>query len=96
MTPNDKHAPDRGSGPRDLLARLSQVNPTIVVLAAAGLFFGILLLPDRIGAALILLIVAGLAWLLSRTWSVLTGSARLMRLLVIGLLVAVAYLKVTT
>lgn len=87
-----KPAPDSS----DLLVRLSRLNPTLVVLGAVGLFLGVLLLPDPVGAALVLLIAAGLGWLLTRTWPVLAGPARAMRLVVIGLLLVVAFLKVTT
>jgi hypothetical protein len=86
MTTNDDRSPD-------LMARLTRLNPTVVVLATLALFLGVLLLPDAIGAVLILMIVAGLGWLLSRTWAVLAPPARLMRLLVIILLLAVAAVK---
>lgn len=86
MTANDPRQPDP-------LARLSKLNPTVVVFATVALFLGILLLPDLIGAVLILAIVAGLGWLLSRTWPVLAPPARIMRLVMIALLVGVALLK---
>lgn len=79
--------------PKDLLARLTELNPTVVVFATLALFLGVLLLPDALGAVLILLMVAGLGWLLSRTWPVLPRQARVLRLLVIALLVAVAAVK---
>jgi hypothetical protein len=79
--------------PRDPLARLTQLNPTLVVLATLALFLGVLLLPDPVGAALILAIVAGLGWLLSRTWPVLAPSAHTLRLAVMALLVVVALVK---
>lgn len=85
---------DREGGGRDPLARLSRLNPTTVVIATVALFLAILLLPDIIGAALILVIVVGLAWLLTRTWPVLAPGARAMRLVVIGLLVVIAVLRV--
>jgi hypothetical protein len=86
MTTND----DR---PTDPMARLTRINPTVVVLATLVLFLGVLLLPDVIGGVLILVIVAGLGWLLNRTWPVLAPPARLVRLLVIALLLAVAAVK---
>ncbi|HEY8471492.1 MAG TPA: DUF6703 family protein [Natronosporangium sp.] len=86
MTPND----DRANDP---LAKLAKLHPTGVVFATLALFLGVLLLPDQVGGVLILVIVAGLAWLLSRTWPVLTGQARVLRLLVIALLIAVAAVK---
>lgn len=80
----------------DWLAPLTTLNPTVVVLGTLALFLGVLLLPDPVGAALVLVIAAGLGWLLSRTWPVLAPSARAIRLVVIGLLVAVAALKFLT
>lgn len=77
----------------DWLARLTSLNPTVVVLGTLALFLGVLLLPDPVGAALVLVIAAGLGWLLTRTWPVLAPSARTMRLVVIALLVGVAALK---
>jgi hypothetical protein len=78
----------------DPLARLTKLNPIVVVFATLALFLGVLLLPDAIGAVLILVIVAVLGWLLSRTWPVLAPPARVLRLLVIALLLAVAALKI--
>lgn len=80
----------------DWLARLTSLNPTVVVLGTLALFLGVLLLPDPVGAALVLVIAAGLGWLLTRTWPVLAPSARTMRLVVIGLLVGIAALKLLT
>jgi hypothetical protein len=79
----------------DLLARLSRLNPTAVVLGTLALFLGVLLLPDPVGAVLVLAIAGGLAALLTRTWPVLAPGARGLRLVVIGLLVAVAIVKLT-
>lgn len=81
-------------GRPEFLARLARTNPTAVVLATVAVFLGVLLLPDLVGAALIVAIAAGLAWLLARTWPVLPTSARVLRLLVLFLLLAVALAKV--
>lgn len=86
MTTNDRQPPDP-------LARLTRLNPTVVVFATLALFLGVLLLPDPVGAVLILVIVGGLGWLLGRTWPVLAPPARVLRMLVIALLVAVALVK---
>lgn len=96
MTTNPNEPPDnRPDGQRpDLLARLSKLNPTVVVLAAVVLFLGVLLLPDVPAAVLVVLIAAALGWLLTRTWPVLSTSARTMRLLVIGLLLLIAAFRV--
>jgi hypothetical protein len=77
----------------DLLARMSRANPTAVVIAAAGLFLLVLILPEPAGGVLVLAIVAGLVLLLTRTWRVLPGPQRVLRLLVIALLVAAAVRK---
>lgn len=74
--------------------RLARLNPTLVVLGTLALFLGVLLLPDPVGAVLVLAIAAGLGWLLTRTWPVLVPAARALRLVVIGLLVAVAIAKI--
>jgi hypothetical protein len=95
MTPN--HDDDRAGQPADertdLLARLNRLHPTWVVFGALAIFLGILLLPDLPGALLVLVLVAGLGWLLRRTWPVLTPPARTMRLVVIAVLVVIALLK---
>lgn len=77
-------------GKKDPLARLAAMNPTVVVIATVALFLALLLLPTAIGALLILVIAAGLAALLTRTWPVLPTQQRVLRLVVIGALVLVA------
>ncbi len=89
MTRNDN---DGGRG--DLLAKLASVNPTVVVVATVALFIVILLLPDFLGGALVLVIAAVLVALLSRTWQVLPTQQRVLRLVVIALLVGVGLSKV--
>lgn len=76
--------------PSDPLARLNRLNPTIVVIATVALFLGVLLLPDLLAAAVLLLLATALGVLLSRTWPVLPRQQRVLRLAVIGLLVLVA------
>jgi hypothetical protein len=96
MTPSNDERPDRPAAPRaDLLARLSRTSPTVVVFGALAVFLVVLLLPDVVGAVLVLLIAVVLGLLLSRTWPVLTAGTRAMRLVVIGLLLVVALLKFT-
>jgi hypothetical protein len=75
------------------LAGLTQLNPTLVVLGTLAVFLGVLLLPDPVGAVLVLAIAAGLGWLLTRTWPVLAPGARALRLVVIGLLMLIAITK---
>lgn len=86
---------DQGRSGRhpDVLARLSRLNPTAVVIGAVLLFLVVLFLPDPVGAVLILLLAGALAALLTRTWPVLPGQQRVLRVTVIGLLVAVAVSK---
>jgi hypothetical protein len=78
---------------RDLLARLARLNPTAVVLTAVLLFLVVLFLPDPVGGMLILLIAGALGVLLTRTWPVLPGQQRVLRVVVIVLLVGVAISK---
>lgn len=85
MTDNDR----RG----EVLAKLAKLNPTVVVLATLALFLAVLFAPDAVGGLLILLIAAGLGWLLSHTWPVLPSKARVLRVAVIVLLLAVAASK---
>lgn len=85
--------PTNDEGRRDPLWRLSRLNPTVVLLGTLALFLAVLFAPDRLGGILILIIAAGLVALLRRTWPVLARRDRAMRVLVIGLLLAVAALK---
>jgi hypothetical protein len=75
---------------RDPLARLGRLNPTTVVVAAVLLFLLVLFLPGPVGGVLILAIAGGLAALLARTWPVLPRQQRVLRVVVIALLLAVA------
>lgn len=89
MTSNGNGDPEK----RDLLARLGRLDPTVVVIGAVALFLAVLLLPAVLGALLIVAIAAGLVALLTRTWPVLPPQQRVLRLVVIGLLIAVAISK---
>lgn len=51
-------------------------------------------LAGAVGAALLLLVTAFLAWLLALSWPVISLAARLVRVTIIGALLAVAALKV--
>lgn len=94
--PNERYEVTSNHERRDPLARLTRLNPTLVVLATLALFLAVLLLPDPVGAVLVLALAGGLAALLTRTWPVLAPSARALRVAVIGLLVAIAVSKFTT
>ncbi|MFI6820491.1 DUF6703 family protein [Micromonospora sp. NPDC050187] len=76
-----------------LLARLSRVNPTGVFLAVLALVLVGLLTPGVVGGVLLLLLAAALVVLLRLTWPVQTPATRLIRLLMLTLLVAVALAK---
>jgi hypothetical protein len=88
--------PTSDDGRPDLLTRLARMSPTTVVVATVLLFLGVLLLPDPVGAVLILAVAAGLAALLRKTWTVLAPGARVFRLVVIALLVGLALGKLLT
>jgi hypothetical protein len=76
-----------------LPTRLSRVNPTGVFLAALALVLVGLLTPGVVGGVLLLLLAAALVALLRLTWPVQTPTTRLIRLLMLTLLVAVALAK---
>lgn len=76
-----------------LPARLARVNPTGAFLAALALVLVGLLAPGVWGGVLLLLLAAGLVALLRLTWPVQTPRTRLIRLLMLTLLVAVALTK---
>jgi hypothetical protein len=77
------------------LAGLRRLNPTTVFLIALVVALVAFLSPGAIGAILLLIIVAGLGWLLVRTWPVTPPSARALRLLVLLGLLLIAFLKIT-
>ncbi|MEU7871029.1 DUF6703 family protein [Dactylosporangium sp. NPDC049140] len=75
-----------------VLFRLSRMNKTGAFLATAALVFLGLWLPGIVGAAVLLVLAAGLIWLLSRTWKVTPPPVRVPRVLILALLIAaVAY-----
>jgi hypothetical protein len=80
-------------GAQVLLARLSQVNPTTVFLVTGVLVIGGLLAPGPVGGVLLLLLAAALAALLSVTWSLGTPRTRAARLVILGVLVTLAIIR---
>jgi hypothetical protein len=76
-----------------LLARLSQINPTRVFLAAAALVIAGLLMPAPIGGILLLAIAGALAALLSVTWQYGTPRTRVARAVILALLVTLAVVR---
>ncbi|WP_433050642.1 DUF6703 family protein [Dactylosporangium sp. CS-033363] len=76
-----------------VLQRLARLNKTLVFLVAAALVFLGLFLPGIVGSAVLLVLAAGLLWLLTKTWPVTPPAARLPRVLILTLLIAVAAFK---
>ena len=77
----------------NLLRRLAGVNPTTAFIAALAVFLGGLFLPGIVGAALLFVLAAALAALTFTTWPVQSPALRLVRLVLLGLLVAAAVAK---
>ncbi|GHJ06269.1 hypothetical protein TPA0907_06360 [Micromonospora humidisoli] len=78
---------------RPVLARLARANPTSVFLATLALVLVALFAPGPVGGLLLLALAAGLVYLLTVTWSVQASQTRLIRLVMVTLLVAVALVK---
>ncbi|WP_319462952.1 DUF6703 family protein [Micromonospora sp. RTP1Z1] len=76
-----------------LLARLARVNPTTVFLATLALVLVALLAPGPVGGLLLLALAAGLVWLMVVTWPVQGPATRVIRLVMLTLLIAVALAK---
>ncbi|WP_432830189.1 DUF6703 family protein [Dactylosporangium sp. CA-092794] len=76
-----------------VLIRLSRMNKTLVFLAGVAVVFAGLLLPGIVGAAILVVLVAGLGWLLSRTWAVTPPPMRATRVIILALLLCVAAYK---
>jgi hypothetical protein len=77
-----------------LLARLARVNPTVVFLATVAVVLVGLFAPGIVGGAVLLALAAGLLALLRLTWPVQPPATRIIRLLMLTLLVAVALVKI--
>ncbi|WP_432978391.1 DUF6703 family protein [Dactylosporangium sp. CA-233914] len=78
-----------------VLLRLARLNKTLVFLTAAAVTFLGLLLPGIIGAAVLLIFAAGMAWLLATTWPATPPTARTPRVLILILVIAIAAYKAT-
>ncbi|TYB98340.1 hypothetical protein FXF53_17705 [Micromonospora sp. WP24] len=76
-----------------LLGRLARVNPTAVFLITLALVLVALFAPGPVGGVLLLALAGGLVALLAKTWPVQAPQTRLIRLLMLTLLVAVALAK---
>jgi energy-coupling factor transporter transmembrane protein EcfT len=75
---------------RPLPARL---NPTAVFLATLVLVLVALFAPGPVGGVLLLALAGGLIWLMRVTWPVQRPGTRVLRLLMLTLLLAVALAK---
>jgi hypothetical protein len=78
-----------------VLTRLGRVNPTAAFLGVAVLVFVALVLPGAVGGVVLLAVAAGAGWLLAQTWQLHRPRARVMRVVVVGLVVAMAVAKLT-
>jgi hypothetical protein len=76
-----------GNGP------LAKVRPLVVFVVVIGLFAAGVLISGVLGAALLGLLAVGVAVLLATTWRALTPTDRVMRVVVLAVLVAVAVLQ---
>ena len=77
----------------NLLQRLARVNPTTAFIVALVLMLAGLFLPGIIGAALLFVLVAGLAALTFTTWPTQSPSTRVFRMAMLCLLVVAALVK---
>lgn len=77
----------------NLLRRLTRVSPTMAFLIALALLLAGLFLPGIIGAALLVLLGAGLAALTFTTWPVQSPGTRAIRVILLLLLFAAAVAK---
>jgi hypothetical protein len=78
---------------RPLPARLARANPTTVFLVALVLVLVGLFAPGPFGGVLLLALAAGLVALLLTTWPVQAPAGRVIRLVMLTLLIAVALAK---
>ncbi|MBM0226310.1 DUF6703 family protein [Micromonospora sp. ATA51] len=76
-----------------LLGRLARVNPTTVFLATLVLVLVALFAPGPVGGLLLLALAAGLVCLMVTTWPVQAPATRVIRLVMLTLLIAVALAK---
>jgi hypothetical protein len=76
-----------------VLVRLARLNKTLVFLVGAALVFAGLWLPGIVGAAILLLLAAGLGWVLAHTWALTPPPLRAIRVLILALVVGVALYK---
>ena len=78
----------------NLLRRVARINPTTAFFVALVVMVGGLFLPGIVGAALLFVLLAGLAALTFTTWPVQTVSSRTARAILLAALIAVIVIKV--
>ena len=96
---HDGHVPDdrnptpleRFSAP--LLLQLSRVPRWLLLVVVLGLTVAGLVLENALGGVLLLVLAAFLAWLATLGWPSLSPVGRLLRLVVVGIVVYVAFSK---
>jgi hypothetical protein len=76
-----------------LLTRLARLNSTTVFLAALVVVLVALFTPGVVGGLLLLALAATLVALLATTWPVQAPQTRVIRLVMVTLLIAVALVK---
>jgi len=76
-----------------ILFQLARVPKWLLLVAVLGLTVGGLLLDNAIGGVLLLFLALFLAWLAILGWTHLSLIARLLRLIVVGLVVFVAFTR---
>jgi uncharacterized membrane protein len=77
------------------MQHLARVNRTVVFVVAAAYVFAALLIPGIVGAAMLVVLGAGLALLAVRTWPLQSPRTRAGRLAILGLMIVVAVVKAT-
>jgi hypothetical protein len=78
-----------------LLTRLARMNRTSVFLVALAITLAGFFLPGAGGGLLLLAVVLGLGWLLTRTWAVTPPPMRVVRAVILTALLIVAATKIT-
>jgi hypothetical protein len=76
------------------LVRLARINPTAAFLTALALVLLGLFAPGLVGGAVLLALAAGLTALLVATWPVQPPHTRVLRLVILTALTAVALAKI--
>jgi hypothetical protein len=77
------------------LARLARMNRTSVFLATLVILLVGFFVPGFWGGLVLLLVVVGLAWLLTRTWAVTPPPMRIVRAVILAAILIVAATKIT-